>query len=966
MSSDSTLLDKSYDTRKIESDWGKRWEQAEAFKADSNAVLSGKKKPYVVMMPPPNVTGVLHNGHALFVTLEDILVRYHRMLGEESLWLPGVDHAGIATQAVVERQIKQSGRDRLAMGREAFLEEVWSWKEKNGDRIVEQLKLLGASADWSRLRFTMDEICSNAVKKAFVDLWNDGLIYRGERLVNWDPGSHTALSNEEVDHEERDGLLFHFAYKLKADDSKEIVVATTRPETMLGDTAIAVHPSDDRYKSLVGHEVIHPYFPERKITVVADDYVDKDFGSGAVKITPAHDPNDFEIGSRHNLEIINIFTHDNKVNENGGPFAKLAIADARKQVKQDLQKKGLTRGEENIKHAVSISQRSGEVIEPMLSRQYFLNTQDMARSAYEAVEKQETRIIPKAWKKTWDNFMLNPKDWCISRQLWWGHRIPVFYDVTKLKKLLLDRGHGEAYDAFCQKRSTQEILSLALNELSEKEVRAISEASIEDLSNQGHSGQYVQEEDVLDTWFSSGLWPFSTLGWPNNTNDLKAFYPGAVLETGFDILFFWVARMMMFGIHFMGEVPFKDIYLHAMVRDSHGKKMSKSLGNAIDPIDVVDGISLENLQEKIKTYPVPPKLLPKVLKGVEKEYPEGIPASGADGLRLSLAILSGQGRDVKLAIPRVAGYRAFLNKVWNATRFALMRIENPSPKLGAVEQYGLAEKWILSRLNRAIQSTHAHLAAYRFDLAADGIYQFFWSEFCDWYIEFSKLTFDKGTKQERSNASTVILHTLDSSMRLLHPFCPYISEEIWQKLQEIKGIQSPGFCAKSAFPREDIALFDETSEDKMALLQEVIVGIRNLRQESGLSARKPVLAYIKTENENISENIALLESVASLKQASIMDSSSVLPSQVVSLKRPEFELHIDLEGLVDPKKERERIEREIAKLEKEYVGLNARLSQESFVDKAPEPVVKAAKKRHGELQSEIKSLKNEFSKWQIK
>ena len=669
---DEGPLSKSYDAREVESRWYQVWSDAGVFSPDVGAVRRGEKKPYVIMMPPPNVTGTLHMGHALFTTIQDILIRTARMRGFSALWLPGVDHAGIATQTVVERELKRhEGQSRHDLGREQFLERVWAWKEKHGARIVQQMQGMGASADWSRQRFTMDEMCNRAVREAFVRLWDEGLIYRGERLVNWDPTARTALSDEEVEHEEKDGELWRFAYMVKGSDGKpttdEIVVATTRPETMLGDVAVAVHPEDERYQKLVGKELVHPFFADRKVLVIADDAVDKDFGTGCVKVTPAHDPNDFAMGQRHKLPMINIFTLDATINKDGGDFAGLERYAARKAVKQKLEELGFFRGTQPIRHNVSVSQRSGSVVEPMLSRQFFVKTKPLADKALQATRSGETRILPAFWEKTWEHWMVNIQDWCISRQLWWGHRIPVFYDLQKLDVAIDEEKkrkgrESDSSSARASGKKGRELLAVALSSLDDDLVMKIAVSSTDDLEKQDPM-RFVQEDDVLDTWFSSGTWPFATLGWPEVTEDLLAFYPGAVLETGSDILFFWVARMVMMGTHLMGKSPFSDVFLHAIVRDAYGKKMSKSEGNAIDPLDVINGIALQDLMDKTKTYPVPEKKLNAVLKGIEKEFPEGIPAAGADGLRFTLSALSAQGRDVKLSIPRAAGYRAFLNKI---------------------------------------------------------------------------------------------------------------------------------------------------------------------------------------------------------------------------------------------------------------------------------------------------------------
>lgn len=908
-------MDPKYDAKFVELKWQKIFDAAYFF-----APNNSQKDPYVIIMPPPNVTGLLHNGHALFVTLQDILIRFHRLKGQNVLWLPGTDHAGIATQTVVERELlKSENKTRHELGREAFVAKIWEWVSKNGTTIIQQMKSLGASADWSRQKFTLDPECSAAVNEAFVRLWNEGLIYRGERLVNWDPGSQTALSDEEVEHVPRKGELFKFAYKIK-NSSEEIIVATTRPETMLGDTGIAVNPKDTRYTNLVGQFAIHPFFPERLIPIIADPMVDLEFGTGAVKITPAHDPADFSTGERHGLERISIFNFKAEINENGAEYAGLSCKEARKKIKQDLEVLGLARGVDPIDHNVSISSRSGEDIEPMLSRQYFVSTKDMAQKAYDAVHTGQTRIFPASWKKTYDHFMLNIQDWCISRQLWWGHRIPVFYDLEKLA------GRN-------------------LQDLTDPEVRDLSVASTEDLVAKYGAQKYVQEEDVLDTWFSSGLWPFSTLGWPNKTQDLETFYPSSVLETGFDILFFWVARMMMFGIHFMGKAPFKDIYLHAMVRDAQGRKMSKSLGNAIDPTDVIHGISLEDLLAKTKTYPVPPKILPQVLDGLKKDYPEGIPSSGADGLRLSLAMLSGQGHDVKLSIPRVSGYKTFLNKIWNATRFALMRL-GTEPVLPLQQVRGdlaLEDKYILSRLNQVIAQIDSNLSNYEFSSASDNLYQFFWTEFCDWYIELSKLRIE--TQAVRS----VLVELLSNSVRLLHPFCPFVSEEIWQNLP---GQQ--GYCSFSEFPKSDSSYLDFNAEQDFKKLQEIIIMIRNARQESNLPAQKklPViilaesqadLDFVSKHQEAISR-LALLESVQfkirshyEIPQFSAVNSNSAYDTVLL------------LEGLLDPEVEKQRLLKELDKTTKELTGLEQRLNNPGFVSKAPAAILEQHQTQLAEL-----------------
>ena len=960
-----------YDPLIAESRWYARWQDAGVFAPDLDAARKGRPT-YVVMMPPPNVTGSLHMGHALFVTIQDVLVRTHRMRGDATLWLPGVDHAGIATQAVVERELKRhEGKSRHDLGRAAFLERVWAWKEKNGDRIVAQLKAMGASADWSRERFTMDETCNRAVVEAFVRLWEQGLVYRGERLIHWDPQLLTSLSDEEVEHEEKDGELWRFAYPVKGGEG-EIVVATTRPETMLGDVAVAVHPDDDRYKHLVGKELAHPFFPERRVVVIADGYVDKDFGTGAVKITPAHDPNDFEMGVRHDLPRINIFTPEAKVNEHGGPFAGKDRFEARKAVKKALADLGLERGTEKIKHNVAVSQRSGSVIEPMLSRQFFVKTKGFADDALAAADgdNPDLRILPEHWKKTWDHFMQNHRDWCVSRQLWWGHRIPVYYDLDALPAVIADdakqKGRAtEASEALARGVSGRELLVIALRSVDDTLVMSrVARASRDDLEAKEPT-RWAQEDDVLDTWFSSGLWPFSTLGWPEQTEDLQLFYPGAVLETGSDILFFWVARMVWFGRHLMGRSPFKDVFLHAIVRDAYGRKMSKSEGNAIDPLDVTMGIAIHDLLEKTKTYPVPEKKISRVLEGLTKEFPEGIPAAGADGLRFTLAALSSWGRDVKLSIPRAAGYRAFLNKIWNATRFVVMKggTDTPVPSLAAVKgDLGTADRYILARLQRAVTEVGAAIDEYRFDAMANAIYRFFWTEFCDVYVELAKSALEGDDAKAREATRATLVHVLDTAMRLLHPVCPYLSEEIWQLLPgRAERWPATAFCAVAPWPVADPSLVDEAAEGEIALLVEVASMVRNVRQESGLPPRKGVRVDVvcakPASREGLQRVRAALIRYAVIDDLTIVDRAGyVAPKLAGAHATGDVEVVVHLEGLIDPAKERERLSREIAKAEKDLAGLRKRRESPDYAARAPAEVVEQGKKDMAALEEKLLRL----------
>ena len=989
-------LPTKYDATEVEARWYQVWQDAGVFVPDVAAVKRGDKKAYVIMMPPPNVTGTLHMGHALFVTLQDILTRTHRMRGEAALWLPGVDHAGIATQVVVERELKRhEGKSRHDLGREEFLRRVWQWKEKNGDRIVQQLKAMGASADWTRERFTMDDTCNRAVREAFVRMWNDGLIYRGERLVNWDPGTRTALSDEEVEHEEKDGELWSFAYKLKGpplvsrtyaakdgntgtallpqDDAAELVVATTRPETMLGDTAVAVHPNDARYRHLHGQELIHPFFPERRVVVIADATVDSEFGTGAVKVTPAHDPADFERGVQHGLPMISIFDLDAHTNDACGPlFRGLERKIARNVVKKALEELGLFRGTTAIKHNVTVSQRSGAVIEPLLSRQFFVHTKGLAQEALRVVESGETRIVPDWWQKTWDHFMLNIRDWNVSRQLWWGHRIPVFYDLSKLDEAIKADAQGRdtaAVRARARGVVGHDLLKIALETLAEDNIRLFSLASTEELERQEPS-RFVQEEDVLDTWFSSGLWPFATLGWPEDTDDLRAFYPGAVLETGSDILFFWVARMVWMGTYFMKQTPFHDVFLHAMVRDANGKKMSKSEGNAIDPLDVMAGISLPDLLIKTKSYPVPEKKLPGVLKSLEKEFPDGIPAAGADGLRFTLAALSAQGRDVKLSLPRAAGYKAFLNKIWNATRFALMRV-SPAPATDAAIESVLAvradlalgDRWILSRLQKATQQLSEAIDGYRFDDAANAIYQFFWSELCDVYIEVVKAALADGAPaSDREAARATLVHVLDTSMRLLHPLCPFQTEEIWQRLPG-RDLRWPDIklCAVSPWPTVDQTFVDEQAEREMALVTAAVQMARNLRQESGLAPRAPVRVDLVTADTDtfalLGQHQALIAHLAALKEVTRGKPTSYAPPKLCATQsNGVLDVVVHLEGHIDLDKEKARLQREIDRANKDKGGLEQRFKSADFIARAPPEVVAEGRANMKALDDKVTRL----------
>lgn len=919
-------LAKSYDAKAAEQRWYPIWQERGYFHASTD----DNKPPYVIMIPLPNVTGTLHMGHALMVTIQDVLIRHRRMKGYSALWMPGTDHAGIATQVVVERELAKENINRHDLGREKFLEKVWQWKEKNGDRILQQLKGLGASLDWERLRFTMDEVCSRAVVEAFVQLYEEKLIYRGHRLINWCPRCLTALSNEEVEHEEKKGELWHFAYEV--DGGGSIEVATTRPETMLGDSAVAVHPDDERYTELVGKTITHPFLGH-KFQVIADTYVDREFGTGAVKITPAHDFNDFEMGKRHNLENINILTEDAHINDRGGQFQGMDRYQARKAVKQALQEKGLTRGQHDHQMKIGHCQRCNTVVEPYLSWQWFVSGKPLAAPAIAAVNEGRTRILPAMWKKTWDHWMENIQDWCISRQLWWGHQIPAYYC-------------GDCDNIMVSKTAVEQCTC--------------------------GSSNIKQDEDVLDTWFSSALWPFSTLHWPDESEDLKRFYPGAVLETGFDILFFWVARMMMMGLHFRGEVPFADVYLHPMVRDAQGRKMSKSLGNAIDPLDVSDGINLEDLLAKTRTYPVPQEKLPEVIKWLKGEFKDGIPASGADGLRFTLAVHASQVTDVKLSIPRVAGYRAFLNKLWNAARFALMRIGDDSvaPLPEVMDQLSVADRYILSRLNGAVETADSALLEYRFDDACNAIYHFFWNEFCDWYIELSKPTLlEEGETPAKAATRATLVHVLDTSLRLLHPICPFATEEIWQKLPTLGAYQEQGIDSImiAPYPSGDATLTDQKAEEHIALLIEAVTALRSLRAESHVPAGKKIQAHILCDDGQKRENLLAfsdeIRQLASLEQLQITPKGEEPPKEAAVEHLEWCTVVVPLKGAIDLEAEQARLQKEIEKNQKEMQRLDKKLGNENFLAKAPAAVVAKDRGRLQELQGIVDKLKQTLQRF---
>ncbi|WAC08673.1 MAG: valine--tRNA ligase [Thermodesulfobacteriota bacterium] len=880
---DDFSLPKTYDPHPIEQKWYTLWENEGFFHADEQF----PSEPYSIVIPPPNVTGSLHMGHALNNTLQDILVRFHRMEGKNTLWLPGTDHAGIATQYVVEKGLAKEKKTRESLGREKFIERVWQWKKEHGGIIVEQLKRLGASCDWARERFTMDEGLSQAVREVFVRLYEEGLIYRGDYIINWCPRCHTALSDLEVEYKETQGKFYFIHYPLKK-GGETLIVATTRPETMLGDTAIAVNPDDERYRKLIGTEALLPLM-DRVIPVIGDEYVDKSFGTGALKITPAHDPNDFEVSSRHKLPIIKVMDESGRMNKNAGPYEGLDRFACREKVLEDLNAQKLLKKVEAYVHNIGYCYRCNEAIEPFLSKQWFVKTTPLAKPAIAAVREGKTRIMPSGWEKTYFEWMENIRDWCISRQIWWGHRIPAWYC-------------GDCGEVT----------------VSASEPQACKNCGSKDLT---------QEEDVLDTWFSSALWPFSTLGWPTKTKDLQTFYPTSVLVTGFDILFFWVARMMMMGIKFMGEVPFRDVYIHALVRDAKGQKMSKSLGNVIDPLVMIE------------------------------KY-------GTDAFRFTLAALAAQGRDIRLAEDIIEGYRHFANKIWNVARFVLLNLKNYSPDENLAAYYSLTDKWILSRASQLIQNVRNALEEYRFNESAGFLYQFVWHEFCDWYVEFSKQELSNSNAESLSRKATqqVLLEILNIILKLLHPFMPFLTEEIWQKLPGNKGS-----IMISPLPRKNDSLINLPAEEALEIIKEVVYHIRNIRGEMHIPPSQKIEAIIFCEDDKtkrLLENYQYyLISLAHLNNLTFSTSRQKPHAAATAIVKG-VEIFIPLEGLIDFGEEEKRLKKEIAKIEKEMTFVRKKLTNEDFLSKAPREVVDKEKETHQVLLKKKKKLDESIARLQ--
>jgi valyl-tRNA synthetase len=926
----NSTMDKTYHPQTIEQRWYALWEQEGYFAPAHRQEGDADSPPYCIMIPPPNVTGSLHMGHAFQHTIMDVLIRYHRMLGDETLWQAGADHAGIATQMVVERQLNAEGLTRHSIGREAFVARVWQWKSESGGTITRQLRRMGASLDWQTERFTMDESLSNAVLETFVRLYQEGLVYRGQRLVNWDPVLHTAVSDLEVESVEEDGYLWHLRYPL-VNGRGHVVVATTRPETMLGDTAVAVHPDDERYRALIGQAVELP-LTGRCIPIIADEYVDPAFGSGCVKITPAHDFNDYAVGTRHDLPVINILTMDARISAEGPKaYQGLDRYEARHRIVADLEKQGLIEHTQPHRLPVPRGDRSHAVIEPYLTDQWFVRVGPLAEAAIQAVDDGRIRFVPATWAKTYFEWMRNIQDWCISRQIWWGHRIPAWYDEK-----------GNIYVG-----------------RSEQDVRAQYAL--------GATVNLSRDPDVLDTWFSSALWPFSTLGWPNQTERLAKFYPTSVLVTGFDIIFFWVARMIMMGLKFADDVPFREVYVHGLVRDADGQKMSKSKGNILDPLDLVDGIDLENLVAKRTTGLMQPQLAPAIEAATRKQFPRGIPAYGTDALRYTFCSLATTGRDIRFDMGRIEGYRNFCNKLWNAARFVLMHTEGEDCSENRDRSRGLIDRWILTILQRTIDQVRGAVEQYRFDQAAQALYEFIWNEFCDWYLELVKPTLqikDTGNAELRATRRTLV-EVLESSLRLIHPFMPFITEEIWQRVAALanKGKKT---IMLAPYPSANANCIDDLAVEEMAWIKGFILAIRQVRSQVGIppSKRVPVLLRrgSSLDRARVQASAHYVKPLARIESIGWADTTAPLPESATALLGG-LELFLPLSEVIDRNAETERLARIIERRRQELARAQGKLATPSFLEKAPAKVVQKERTKVEELLAAITKLEAQLEEF---
>jgi valyl-tRNA synthetase len=920
----SSVLPKQYDPSEVESRWLKYWLENDFFHADESAA----NVPYSITLPPPNVTGSLHIGHALGSTMQDILIRWKRMQGFNAMWMPGIDHASIAVHVLLERDLKRrEGKTRFDLGRDEFMRRAWAWKDKSGHRISEQEKLMGFSLDWTRERFTMDERSNRAVREAFVRLYDEKLIFRAKRMINWDPASETVVSDLEVDVVEEKGHLWEIRYPIVG--GGEVVVATTRPETMLGDTGVAVNPTDERYTHLVGKQVELP-LTGRTIPIVADSFVDKEFGTGAVKVTPAHDVNDYEAAQRTNLAILQVIDAKGRITAPApAKYVGMSVDAARKAVVEDLEAAGFLVSTKDYKVPRNRSQRSGAVIEPMLMEQWWVKAAPLAARAATAVEEGKTKFVPELWTKTYMHWMTNIRDWCISRQLWWGHRIPAWY-CDACHEITVTRDDPKACKC---------------------------------------GGALRQDEDVLDTWFSSALWPFSTLGWPDKTRDLSTFYPNNVLVTGPDIIFFWVARMMMMGLHFTGKVPFRTVYLTSIVTDENGDKMSKMKGNVIDPLDVVYGATLDALLKRADTDNAPDV----AVRAIKKHFGKGIPGMGADALRFALAALNTSGRYIRLSIERVEGYRNFINKLWNASRFALMNLDGYDPErfeaqlLVSRSALHMPERWLLSRLQAVAGEVDTALDGFRFSDAANAIYHFVWHELCDWYIEIAKPHLHQGPEIDQDPAKAarrhvvqgVLARALETTMRLLHPFAPYVTEEIWQKLP--KPTQLPESLMITVFPRGEPSWIDTDAEAEMGLVQDVVTSCRMLRATYGVPPAQAITVELRVATERargvLVEHLAIIQRSAKITASIVsIEDAAPLPGAAKTMIGAEVEIVMPLGGLIDVATEKTRIAKDITKAEREIATLEKKLGNADFLARAPEDVVAEQKTRLADEQTRRQRL----------
>ncbi len=937
-------MDKTYDPRSIEQRWYKHWEEKGWFKPNEKNL----ENPYCIMIPPPNVTGSLHMGHGFNNTIMDTLIRFHRMCEHSTLWQPGTDHAGIATQMVVERQLEKINKKRHDFSREEFIKKIWDWKKESGDAITMQLRRLGSSLDWDSERFTMDEGLSNAVKEVFIRLYDEGLIYRGKRLVNWDPKLHTAVSDLEVLSEEEDGFMWDINYPLTSGDGF-LTVSTTRPETMLGDCAVAVNPEDSRYRHLIGETIILP-LSQRCIPIIADEHADPEFGTGCVKITPAHDFNDYEVWLRHkddagiknqvNGGLINIFDanasmhfkEDNLAKIIPKQFLGLDRFEARKAIVAELEKMKLIEKIKPHKLMVPRGDRSGVIIEPFLTDQWYVRVAPLAKPAIEAVENGDIRFIPDNWKNTYFEWMNNIQDWCISRQIWWGHRIPAWYDADG--KIFVGKTESEIR----KKYSLPDAYSLR------------------------------QDEDVLDTWFSSALWPFSTLGWPETTERLNTYYPTNVLVTGFDIIFFWIARMIMMGLKFMdGKVPFKEVYVHGLVRDASGQKMSKSKGNVLDPIDLIDGINLEDLILKRTTGLMQPNLAKKIEQQTKKEFPNGIESFGTDSLRFTFAALAATGRDIKFDMNRIDGYRNFCNKLWNAARFVISNTEGINyTEISKNSEFTNSDKWILTSLQKTIDETRRAIEEYRFDRAANAIYEFTWDKYCSWYLELSKVVLNnEETSVENKNAARkTLLDVLEAILRLAHPIMPFITEEIWQKLAPLMEKDGDTIMCQP-YPEKNMELIYIESNKEVEWLKEFVSLIRSLKGEMNISPGRsvPVLLLDSSEKDRllISENLSYLKLLAKIESFNFLPSNAEEPESAMAILG-KMRILIPLSGLIDKNAELNRLKKEISKLQQELGRIQNKLNNKNFIEKAPNTIIDKEKEKLSRSEGNYNKLIAQYEK----